>query len=140
MQKQKYSSNTYDLMDCTQCGVCCTETEMLLCEDDIKRLESKGFIEGDFVQYDKQGYATLKNRDGYCVFYDRKNHQCSVYIDRPTGCRVYPVILDEGKGIVLDSICESRRTISAKEKNSKGKQVVRLLRKIDLEALERCSK
>jgi uncharacterized protein len=124
-------------MHCSNCGVCCTETEMLLSKKDIKRLEEKGFSQNQFVKYDRQGYAQLKNRDGYCVFYDHKNRQCSVYVDRPCGCRVYPVILDEETGIILDSICQERNTITQSEKNLKGKRVIKLLEIIDSEALER---
>ena len=104
-------------MHCSNCGVCCTETEMLLSKKDIKRLENKGFSQNQFVNYDKQGYAQLKNRDGYCIFYDLKNRRCSVYVDRPAGCRVYPVILDEETGIILDSICRVE-----KDHNSIGKK------------------
>lgn len=127
-------------MNCSNCGVCCTETEMLLSKKDIKRLERKGSHCLEFAKFDKQGYVQLKNRDGYCVFYDRNNRICSVYVDRPSGCRVYPVILDEDKGIVLDTICESRSSISEEEKQLKGKRVIRLLKVVDREALERLSK
>jgi Fe-S-cluster containining protein len=125
------------VMRCSHCGVCCTETEMLLSKRDIKRLQKQGYSPDYFVQYDKQGYAQLKNRDGYCVFYDRKNGRCRVYPSRPSGCRVYPVIFDEECGIVLDSICPSRSTITQEQKALKGKQVVRLLERIDLEAMQR---
>jgi uncharacterized protein len=111
---------------------------MLLSKKDIKRLEEKGFSENQFVQYDRQGYAQLKNRDGYCIFYDLKNRQCSVYVDRPAGCRVYPVILDEEVGIILDEICESRNSITLSEKKLKGKRVIALLKVIDAEAMTRC--
>jgi len=123
-------------MHCSNCGVCCTETEMLLSKKDIKLLETKGYSKNQFVRYDKQGYAELKNRDGYCFFYDRVKRQCSVYFDRPSGCRVYPVILDEEKGIVLDTICESRNTVLDAEKRVKGKRVIKLLKVIDSEAFE----
>jgi len=126
-------------MHCSNCGVCCTETEMLLSEKDISRLEKKGFSKTYFVKYDDQGYTQLKNRDGYCVFYDLEKCRCNVYDDRPSGCRVYPVILDEEKGIVLDDICNSRNTITEKEKKLKGKWVIRLLKRIDNEAAKRCS-
>ena len=125
-------------MRCSNCGVCCTETEMLLSKKDIKRLEKSGFSQNQFVIFDNSGYAQLKNREGYCFFYDRLNHQCSVYIDRPAGCRVYPVILDEETGIILDSICESRKSITQSEKKLKGKRVIKLLEIIDFEACERC--
>ena len=124
-------------MRCSNCGICCTETEMLLAEKDIRHLEKKGFSKNYFVEIDKQGYAVLKNRDGYCVFYDLKSRQCSVYIDRPSGCRVYPVILDEEKGIVFDEICNSCRSINLKEKKVKGKKVIKLIEKIDAEAENR---
>jgi Fe-S-cluster containining protein len=110
---------------------------MLLSKKDIKRLENKGYSPKSFVQYDKQGYAQLKNRNGFCVFYDCKKHRCIVYDDRPSGCRVYPVIVDEDRGIVLDNICKSRDTITEQEKNLKGKRVTRLLERIDAEADER---
>ena len=124
-------------MDCTHSGVCRTETEMLLSKKDIKRLEARGYSQKQFVRYDKQGYATLKNRDGYCVFYDLTNRRCSEYLYRPSGCRVYPVIVDEEVGIVLDTICESRGSISDQEKAVKGKRVVKLLEIIDCEAADR---
>jgi Fe-S-cluster containining protein len=124
-------------MHCSNCGICCTETEMLLSQKDIRRLEKRGFSKNYFVKFDRQGYAQLKNQEGYCVFYDRKKRQCSAYQDRPSGCRVYPVILDEEIGIVLDDICDSRNTISEYEKNLKGKRVIKLLEKIDNEAASR---
>jgi uncharacterized protein len=126
-------------MDCSNCGVCCTETEMLLSKKDIKRLEDRGYRKKQFVRYDKQGYATLKNREGYCFFYDLKKRKCSEYLNRPSGCRVYPVIVDETVGIVLDTICESRNTITEQEKNVKGKRVIKLLEVIDAEAATRRS-
>lgn len=126
-------------MHCSNCGACCTETEMLLSQKDITRLEKKGFSKNYFVNYDKQGYAQLKNRQGYCVFYNLKKHQCSVYSARPSGCRIYPVIFDEEKGIILDDICQCRNTITEKEKQWKGKGVIKLLKSIDSEAQERRS-
>lgn len=124
-------------MRCSNCGVCCTETEMLLSQKDITRLEKKGFSKKQFVKYDKQGYAQLKNREGYCVFYNAEKRECNVYVDRPEGCRVYPVILDVEKGIVLDDICDSGNTISEREKMVKGKRVIGLLERIDDEAAKR---
>jgi len=126
-------------MRCSNCGVCCTETEMLLSEEDIQRLAKRGFSKSYFVKFDEQGYAQLKNRGGYCVFYDSKKHQCVVYLDRPMGCQVYPVILDEDKGIVLDNLCKCRETITQKEKKEKGKKVLKLLEIIDHEAANRRS-
>jgi len=127
-------------MRCLRCGVCCTETEMLLSNQDILRLEKKGFPVESFVRFDNEGYAILRNRDGYCVFYNVNQRQCDVYTDRPSGCRVYPVILDEDKGIVTDHICRAKRTVTMQEKIRKGRQVIKLLSKIDREAQHNHSK
>jgi Fe-S-cluster containining protein len=126
-------------MRCSNCGICCTETEMLLSKRDIRRLEKSGFSENIFVKYDSQGYAQLNNQEGTCVFYDVEKRRCTVYSDRPSGCRVYPVILDEEKGIVLDDICDSRGTISGTERKIKGEKVIKLLDRIDKEAANRRS-
>jgi hypothetical protein len=112
---------------------------MLLTEKDIDRLVNRGFSKSFFVKFDKEGYAQLKNREGYCVFYDAKKRRCSVYADRPSGCRVYPVIFDEQKGIILDDICQSRNTVTDAEKSVKGKRVIRLLERIDAQAAKRRS-
>lgn len=124
-------------MRCSNCGVCCTETEMLLSEKDIKRLVDRGFGRSFFAKFNSEGYAQLKNRQGYCIFYDIEKRGCRVYVYRPSGCRVYPVILDEEKGIILDAICQSRKTVTEKEKNVKGKRVTKLLERIDREASDR---
>ena len=124
-------------MHCSNCGVCCTETEMLLSEKDIERLANLGFKKSFFAKTNREGYIKLRNREGYCVFYDPKERQCSIYINRPAGCRVYPVIVDDEKGIVLDEICQSKYTITDSEKRVKGKRVIRLLKKIDAEAENR---
>lgn len=126
-------------MRCSNCGVCCTETEMLLSEKDIDRLLKRGISRGFFVKIDREGYAQLRNRSGYCVFYDWEKRLCRVYVDRPSGCRVYPVIVDEEKGIVLDDICEARNTVTESEKTTKGNRVVKLLERIDSEAEDRRS-
>jgi len=110
---------------------------MLLSQNDIVRLTKLGFSKRYFVRFDKQGYAFLKNMDGYCVFYDRNRHQCSIYVNRPGGCQVYPVILDEEVGIILDELCPERDTILDKEKRVKGKRVMKLLQEIDTEAGKR---
>lgn len=120
-------------MRCTRCGVCCQETEMLLSNEDITRLESKGYSKRFFVRFDKAGYALLRNREGHCVFYNPEKMQCDVYAFRPAGCRVYPVIYDEDKGIIVDTICHAHETVTEQEKKRKGKMVLKLLEKIDSE-------
>jgi Fe-S-cluster containining protein len=124
-------------MRCLRCGVCCRETEMLLCANDIKRLESKGYDRDFFVRFDSEGYATLRNYHGHCAFYDAKKKRCKVRAHRPVGCRIYPVIYDEDKGIIVDPICPSRSSVTEKQKAKRGKKVLKLLKIIDAEARRR---
>ena len=124
-------------MRCLRCGVCCKETEMLLSVKDIERLESKGYDKDFFVRFDSEGYATLRNYRGHCVFYDVGKRRCRVRAHRPAGCRIYPVIYDEGRGIIVDQICPSRSTVTEKQKAKRGKKVLKLLKIIDAEARRR---
>ena len=126
-------------MRCLRCGVCCRETEMLLSAEDIERLERKGLSKEFFARFDRAGYAKLRNRERHCVFYDVEKRRCNVYADRPLGCRLYPVIYDETKGIVVDSICHAQGTLTEGKRERKGKKVLKLLEKIDAEAKQRRS-
>jgi Fe-S-cluster containining protein len=127
-------------MRCIRCGICCQETDMLLCAADIKRLEKKGYSKESFTRFDKDGYALMRNNQGHCVFYNIVGRGCMVYSSRPLGCRVYPIIQDEEKGIVVDNICHAQETISQSEKNKVGARVLRLLERIDAEAKVRRGK
>jgi Fe-S-cluster containining protein len=112
---------------------------MLLSAEDIERLERKGYSKKFFVRFDRARYAKLRNLQGHCVFYDAEKQRCKVYRERPLGCRLYPVIYDETKGIVLDNICPARGSLKEKKIERKGKKVVKLLEKIDAEAKRRRS-
>jgi Fe-S-cluster containining protein len=110
---------------------------MLLATEDIERLERAGYTREAFAQVDSKGYFTLRNRQGYCVFYDKEKRRCKVRSSRPSGCRIYPVMYDEDERIVVDSICPARSTITEKQKARRGKKVLKLLAKIDSEAKNR---
>jgi uncharacterized protein len=112
---------------------------MMLSIDDIKRLERQGYQQDSFTRFDSEGYALLRNRQGYCVFYNVQEHRCDVYVYRPSGCRVYPVVYDEEKGLTVDSICHSRTTIGEQEITIRGQRVLKLLKKLDSEAQNRHS-
>jgi Fe-S-cluster containining protein len=112
---------------------------MLLSTADIERLERKGYSKDFFVRFDRDGYAKLRNQQSCCVFYDVEKRRCKVRADRPLGCRIYPVIYDEAKGIVVDTICHAQGTVTEKQKVKRGKRVLKLLEKIDAEAKKRRS-
>ena len=124
-------------MHCLRCGVCCKETEMLLSAKDIERLEKKGYDRDFFVHFDSEGYATLRNQRGCCVFYGTEKSRCKVRAHRPLGCHLYPVIYDEDKGIIVDQICPCQDSVTEKQKTKRGKKVLQLLATIDAEAKKR---
>ncbi len=124
-------------MRCSRCGKCCEKTEMLLSEADIKHLKKLGYGENNFVVYDEDGYAKLRNIREHCVFYDVEKRLCKVYKYRPLGCRIYPVVFVEGKGVVVDNLCPSKHTVSTAERQRKGKILRKLLERIDEEAERR---
>jgi len=126
-------------MECLECGDCCLETEMLLSKKDIDRLEKKGFKSKYFSRQNNEGYVVLKNRKGHCVFFDVEQKRCKIYEDRPMGCRLYPIIFDDMKGIVADTLCPAKNKWTENRKSLRGKKVIKLLKKIDSEAKQRCS-
>jgi len=121
-------------MDCLRCGVCCEKTEMMLSNADVKHLEGTGYKRQKFARQDRHGFVRLRNRRGFCVFYDVERGGCKIYELRPLGCRVYPVIYSEHEGIVVDDLCPMISTVSKIELEEEGKRLMNLLQRIDAEA------
>lgn len=124
-------------MRCSHCGICCTKTQMLLSNADIAHLEKAGYPKEQFVYFDKQKYAKLRNLKGYCFFYDNEKHRCKIYKLRPEGCFIYPVIYSEEDGVIIDDLCPEKKTVSEEEREKKGKRVAKLLGRIDRETENR---
>jgi Fe-S-cluster containining protein len=89
-----------------KCVQCCLETEMLLSNEDMERIRGLGFAPEFFITK-RDGRLQLKNYNGRCVF--QNGIGCSIYKNRPEGCRLYPIIYDEEKNCaVLDEDCPHR--------------------------------
>ena len=87
-----------------KCYQCCLDTEMTLSEGDITRIEKLGHEIDEFLE-EKDGFMTLRNIDNHCVFL--KDKKCSIYDNRPQGCRFYPLIYDfEIEDFMLDNLCD----------------------------------
>ncbi len=93
------------------CGKCCYDTRMPLTKRDIERIKRLGFAEESFV--DGRGrMPRLKNVDGHCVFLDPATNSCTIYPDRPEGCRLYPLVYEEdGDRVSVDPLCPRASTI-----------------------------
>lgn len=86
--------------DCDSCNLCCREYSghRYVTEDDIPRIAARGAT--DFYEKKTEyGFNVLKDRQGYCMFYDTASKRCSIYSVRPADCRFFPydVLLKEGK-------------------------------------------
>jgi Fe-S-cluster containining protein len=110
---------------------------MLLSNADVERLEAIGYEKAKFLRYDHQGFAKLQNHKGYCVFYDVIQCRCTVYQHRPQGCRIYPVVYSDDEGVTVDDLCPEKDTVTEAELQTKGREVVQLLKKIVREAASR---
>ena len=106
------------------CGNCCYNTEMLLTEEDERRIESLGYRKEEFsVVVD--GVRRLRNVNGKCFFLE--NNMCRIYEHRPEGCRLYPAVYN-GRDIIVDKFCPKWREIKITESDKKA--LLKLIKKI----------
>ncbi|MFW9778884.1 MAG: YkgJ family cysteine cluster protein [Candidatus Heimdallarchaeota archaeon] len=97
-----------------KCHHCCKETEMILSKADIDRISKSTSLRPlDFSFINSEGHKVLQNEvkrvkgdEGeYCVFLNTEG-KCTIYSNRPNGCRFYPVIWDHsGHLAILDDYC-----------------------------------
>ena len=80
---------------------------MLLLEEDVERISGLGYEEKFFAARTK-GFKVLKNSRAHrCVFHD--GTQCTIYENRPKGCKLYPIIFSEDSMSALkDDLCPYR--------------------------------
>jgi len=99
-------------IDSRYCGKCCYNTEMILFKEDIERITKLGYPKEFFVA--KQGNMNvLRNINGHCVFLDPETNKCKIYKHRPIGCRLYPLVYDASRNIVIiDAECPKAKELS----------------------------
>jgi uncharacterized protein len=88
---------------------------MMLLDEDVSRIKELGYEESDFATW-SDGFRILKNsREDRCVFHDGK--QCTIYENRPAGCKLYPVIYDEDLKLAMKDIdCPYRNEFNLSRK------------------------
>ena len=101
---------------------------MELSKDDIVRLEKLGYNSTKFSVKDEEGIIKLRNVHEWCFFYDISKRKCKIYVNRPVGCFLYPVVYAIGDGITIDEICPMGDTLSRQEIRFKGKILIKLLK------------
>ncbi len=94
------------------CHDCCVETEMPLSREDVERLAGAGH-DPDRFSVVEDGFTFLANVDGRCYFLD-DGGRCREYANRPRGCRLYPLVLDEDMSdFAMDHLCPHAGDVSA---------------------------
>jgi Fe-S-cluster containining protein len=84
---------------------------MPLTKRDIERIKRLGFTEESFVDR-RSRIPRLKNVDGHCVFLDPTMNSCTIYPDRPEGCRLYPLVYEEESDrVTVDPLCPKASAI-----------------------------
>ncbi len=112
-----------------RCSACCHNTEMMLTEEDVKRIKALGYK--DFY-YEEDGFFYLKNKNGKCVFLDERG-LCMIYEQRPEGCRFYPFIYDpEMDNIMRDENCPYREKFKLENPEKLKDLVLRILREREM--------
>lgn len=87
---------------------------MPLTKRDVERIKKIGYPEGYFVDR-RSRIPRLKNVEGHCVFLNPDTNACTIYSDRPEGCRLYPLIYDEERDrIVVDPLCPKAHLVPHK--------------------------
>ena len=98
------------------CSFCCRNTEMPLSPTDVSRIVEKSSMHPNEFSREEYGIRILLNNPttSACVFLDTESNDpqapglCSIYENRPIGCRTYPLILDSDDAAFLDTLCPHR--------------------------------
>ena len=114
------------------CDVCCHDTEMPLTNGDINRISGLGYL--DFYR-DRNGENILRDVDRKCFFLDG-NGRCTIYEERPEGCRFYPFILGKG-GVVMDEDCPHREVFQRRFSQWIEEGLMELVERMEEEQQER---
>lgn len=102
---------------------------MPLSTSDVDRINTLGYAT-DFFTTENGGELRLKNLNGRCVFHDGK--RCTIYDNRPKGCRLYPAVFDENRGkVLLHAYCPQNRRFKLTPDMSR--EVIELIRRLDEE-------
>ncbi len=99
------------------CYNCCLETQMLLTQEDLNRIESLGYSRKEFCLDPKEtdGFWQLRNIKGRCFFLTQDG-KCSIYESRPAGCKVYPLVFELSENdVIIDEDCRETEWFANEE-------------------------
>lgn len=103
-EKQKSIHIRCEFRDCHNC---CLDTQMILTNEDLSRIEKSGHSRKEFClpRSEPDNFWQLRNINGRCFFLDNEG-RCTIYSIRPFGCRVYPLVYEPSDDdILIDEDC-----------------------------------
>ena len=102
---------------------------MMLIRSDIEKIIDLGYKEEDFSYRDEDGFTKLRNINGECFFL--KENKCTIYDDRPQGCKFYPIIFDiDFNKAIIDPECPLHGSVAQKTISLFEKDLRKFVRKI----------
>ena len=114
-------------MNCDHCGSCCRDTYIVFLKSHAKEIIDKYHLDrmpGEFSDY---GYGIVYW--GNCPFLSSMN-ECTIYADRPSECRTFPVITWNDGRLKITNECSRYQTVtfkdvaSARRENAKFKALL----------------
>lgn len=112
-------------------------TEMELSEEDVERLKGIGYSRGEFSVMGEDMIPRLRNVGRWCYFYDPAKELCRVYMNRPLGCRLYPIVYSIDGQVTVDPLCPQAWTISQDALRDREKDLIKLVKTLESEAAAR---
>lgn len=103
---------------------------MPLTLEDLKRISALGFRVTEFAIFNGEKWK-LKNENGRCYFLDDQTNLCTIYSQRPEGCRIYPIIYIEDSGVGVDEECPMAHTVTEEEIKRKTPKLLKLIWEIE---------
>lgn len=90
---------TKGLVDCDGCSKCCTEGgPAYVLSSEVERLSRFGV-----PMFEHKGYYFIQRVEGVCSMLDTETGRCTIYPDRPTSCKLFPLdIFKEDEGGPFD--------------------------------------
>lgn len=74
---------------CRGCGKCCGIVPFM--PDEFDKVKHRAVVSYEIIPF-LHGSIVPETKDGFCVFLERLNKRCSIYLDRPNVCRLQGTI------------------------------------------------
>lgn len=110
------------VFECKRCGACCHgESTVSLSEEEILRISKflrmpiQKFVE-EYIVVKGKTRKEMRTKEGYCIFFDKKNRLCKIHPVKPERCKEWPLLSiifkDKDNFKIIQQSCEGLKSIS----------------------------